>query len=208
MAVLSSKNHNGSIVLIGPTGVGKTTVGMLLAEKLQWGFIELDDLRSTWYPEFGLDPEVERRAMVQGGLLELVAAWKPFELLSVERVMKENPVETVIAFGGGQSVYVNDEMLARAQQALDAASRVILLLPTDHGPESMAVLQDRLRSVDFVTEQENPDEFLRAFAPILKMQLQSESNTKLATELIVTGHSTPEELVSHILTTMESQSAE
>lgn len=203
MVVLSKQKEIGSIVLIGPTGVGKSAVGTALSELLAWPLIELDDLRSEWYPEFGLDPEVERRAMEQGGLRELVKAWKPYELLSVERVMRENPTSTVITFGGGQSVYVEPEQIQRAKEALGAASRVILLLPTDHGQESMRVLLERLRNEPYVTDQPNPDEFLRAFSPILKMQLQSESNSQLATEMIVTGQSSPEELANHIHTTME-----
>lgn len=170
---------------------------------LEWPLVELDELRTTWYPEFGLDPEVERRAMEQGGLLELVAAWKPYELQSVERVMKEHPTNTVIAFGGGQSVYVDPEQIQRAKSALQVASRVILLEPAERGEESMRILQDRLHEEPFVTGQKNPEEFLRAFSSVLKMQLQSESNRQLATELIVTGHFSPEELARHILATME-----
>lgn len=203
MVVLSDLKEQGSIVLIGPTGVGKTAVGIELSKLLGWSIVELDDLRSQWYPEFGLNPEVEHRAMEQGGLRELVKAWKPYELLSVERVMREYPTNTVITFGGGQSVYVDENQIQRAKTALNAASRVILLLPTDHGQDSMRVLQERLRNVPFVTEQANPDEFLRAFSPILKMQLQSESNAQLATEMIVTGRSTPKELAQHIHTTMQ-----
>lgn len=204
MVVLNRQQQTeyGSVVLIGPTGVGKSAVGSVLAKDLGWPLIELDDLRSTWYPEFGLDPETERNAMAQGGLLELVAAWKPYELLSVERVMQEYPTNTVIAFGGGQSVFVDESQIQRARTALSAASRVILMQPMEHGEESMHLLLDRLREIPFVTQQQHPEEFLRAFAPILKMQLQSESNKLLATELIVTGHSTPEELAHHILTTM------
>lgn len=207
MVVLRRKKQaeQGSIVLIGPTAVGKSAVGRALADLLGWPLVELDDLRSTWYPEFGLDPEVERTAMEQGGLLELVAAWKPYELLSVERVMKENPTNTVIAFGGGQSVYVDPEQIQRAKVALEPASRVILLEPAEYGEESMRILLDRLKDEPFVTEQANPEEFLRAFSPVLKMQLQSESNRQLATELIVTGHFSPEELAQHIIATMDEE---
>lgn len=205
MVVLSRirESDTGSIVLIGPTGVGKSVVGKELAKLLNWPFVELDELRSRWYPEFGLDPDVERRAMEQGGLLELVAAWKPYELQSVERVMRENPVRTIIAFGGGQSVYVDSEQIQRAKAALKVASRVILMLPVERGEESMRILIDRLRNVPFVGEQESPDEFLRAFSPILKMQLQAASNRQLATEVVITGHSSPAELAKHIHTTME-----
>ena len=178
-------------------------MGRALAQELGWELIELDELRSTWYPEFGLDAEGEHDAWERGGLPELVAKWKPYELRSVERVMRDHPVHTVIAFGGGQSVYVDPEMIARAKAALTNAGRVILLLPSDDNHESLAILHQRLRSVPFVTDQVDVDGFLRAFDPILKMQLQSQSNRQLATELIITGQSTPQELARHIATTMD-----
>ena len=192
----------GSIVLIGPTGSGKTAVGSDLARALGWPFVELDSLRHEWYPEFGLDTEEEAQAIAHGGLLELLATWKPFELLSVERVMTEHPTDTVIAFGGGQSVYMDDAQIARAQDALAVASRVILLLPSDDPATCLNVLRERLRKEAFVHEAADPDAFLRDFTPILTMQIQSESNAILATETIVTGQSTPQEIARHITTTM------
>lgn len=178
-------------------------MGRVLANDFGWDLIELDELRSAWYPEFGLDADGERDAWHRGGLPELVATWKPYELLSVERVMREHPVRTVIAFGGGQSVYGDDEMIVRAKAALAVAGRVILLLPSEHADESLPILHERLRTVPFVTGQHDAEAFLHAFDPILKLQLQSESNRLLATELIITGHSSPEELARHIATTMD-----
>jgi hypothetical protein len=67
------------------------------------------------------------------------------------------------------------------------------------------ILQDRLRDIPFVAGQPDPESFLRAFAPILQMQLQSESNRLLATEIIITGHSTPAELAQHIVTLMRAK---
>lgn len=205
MVVLIPVNPVGSIVLIGPTGVGKSVVGKELAALLGWELVDLDDLRVAWYPEFGLDPATERDAWERGGLPELVATWKPYELLSVQRVMREHPTQTVVAFGGGQSVYVGEEMISVAREALDVASRVILLIPSEHPEESMSILQDRLRDIPYVAGQPDREAFLRAFAPMLKMQLQSESNRLLATEIIITGHSTPAELAQHIATTMETE---
>lgn len=204
MVVLTSVDPAGSIVLIGPTGVGKSAVGEELAGLLGWQLVELDDLRAAWYPEFGLDPATEREAWERGGLPELVATWKPYELQSVQRVMREHATQTVIAFGGGQSVYVDDDMIAAAKEALVVASRVILLLPSEHLRDSMHILRERLRDIPFVAGQPDREVFLRAFAPILQMQLQSESNRLLATEIIITGHSMPAELAQHIATTMDA----
>lgn len=180
-------------------------MGKELAGLLGWELVDLDDLRASWYPEFGLDPATESDAWERGGLPELIATWKPYELMSVQRVMREHPTQAVVAFGGGQSVYVDEGMVAAAKEALSAASRVILLVPSEHPDESMAILQDRLRDIPYVAGQPDREAFLRAFAPMLKMQLQSESNRMLATEMIITGHSTPAELAQHIATTMEME---
>lgn len=40
-----------NIVLAGPCGVGKSTVGALLAAALDIGFVDFDDLRSRYFPE-------------------------------------------------------------------------------------------------------------------------------------------------------------
>lgn len=180
-------------------------MGKELAETLGWELADLDDLRAAWYPEFGLDPATERDAWERGGLPELVATWKPYELMSVQRVMREHPTRTVVAFGGGQSVYVGEEMVAAAKEALAVASRVILLIPSEHPDESMRILQDRLRDIPFVAGQPDREAFVRDVAPLLKMQLQSESNRMLATEIIITGHSSPTELAQHIATTMNPE---
>lgn len=198
---MMSSDADASIVLIGPTGSGKSSVAKVLAELLGWSAVELDELRETWYPEFGLKPEDERAARERGGLLELIATWKPYELMSAERVMREHPQRTVIAFGGGQSVYATEEDIARATVALSAAGRVILLLPSDDPDTCLMILRDRIRREPFVQEQSDPEAFLRDITPMLKTQIQSESNARLATEMIVTGQSTPEEIAHHILAT-------
>lgn len=198
---MSNSQTIGSIVLIGATGAGKSSVGKQLARLLDWPLVELDDLRKRWYPEFGLTPEKEAEAYERGGLPELVYLWKPYEILSVERVMREHGKRTVIAFGGGQAVYVDPHQVERARAALSSASRVILLQPFEDSSRNLDVLRKRLHEVDFVDEVADVDAFVRDFTPILQMQLQSESMAQLATEMIVTGQSSPEELARHILAT-------
>jgi hypothetical protein len=119
--------------------------------------------------------------------------------------MHEHGTQAVISFGGGQSVYVDHGMIAAAKEALAVASRVVLLLPSEHLDDSMRILQERLRDIPFVADQPDREAFIRAFAPILRMQLESESIRLLATEIIITGHSTPGELAHHIATTMDQR---
>lgn len=189
------------MVLIGPIGSGKSSVGRKLAEILGWGFVELDDLRDAWYPEFGIDRNAERDAWKRGGLVGLTAFWKPFEVQSVERVMREHPTDTVIALGGGQSVYEDEAQFARVKAALGAASRVILLLPTENPEKAMDVLRSRLRGDETIRPPGDVDAFLRDISPLIAQQLVSASNQLLATEVVVTGHMSTGEVARHIATT-------
>lgn len=198
---MANSESTGSIVLIGPTGSGKSSVARELAALLDWPMIELDNQRASWYPEFGLTPEDERAAHERGGLLELIATWKPYELLSVERVMREYPERTVIAFGGGQSVYATEADIERARVALAVASRVILLLPSDDPDTCLAILRERMLHDMFVEQQSDPETWVRDFTPMFRTQIKSESNARLATEVIVSGQSTPVEIARHIVAT-------
>jgi shikimate kinase len=166
-----SRPGDGSIVLIGPSGSGKTSIGRLLADLLEWTYVDLDDLRSAYYPEFGIDRETERAAHDRDGLAGLLAYWKPFELRSVERVMREYPARTVIAFGGGQSVYEDDDDIQRAADALSVASNVVLLLPDANPERAVDVLMDRIgRDPEIRADIDRIEPFLSEFRPIVADQ--------------------------------------
>ena len=49
---------NNNIILIGPVGVGKTSVAKELATKLNLPMISMDTVRISYYKELGYDPEL------------------------------------------------------------------------------------------------------------------------------------------------------
>ena len=180
-----------SIVLIGPSGVGKTTVGRLLGDHLGMTFLDLDDLRDRYYEDFGIDRNAEREAYERDGLEGITSYWKPFEALSVERVLREHPDGHVIAFGAGQSVYRTAERTRRVTAALAPFRHVILLLPSEDPEQTLEVLMGRI-----AIDPEAPDgATVAAFRPILREHVESESNRSLATSIVITGTQPPDAIV-------------
>lgn len=132
------------VILIGPMGAGKTTVGRLVAESLRLPEGDLDSLRWTYYAEAGWDEAEERRIRDADGFSGVYRYWKRFDLHAIERVLKDHQ-EGVITFGAGHSVYENDDELTRAKELLAPHPNVMLLLPSPDAEESLRVLRERLR---------------------------------------------------------------
>lgn len=170
------------IILIGPAGVGKSTIAALLAERLKLRLVSLDVLRWEYYSEIGYDEETARKIHEEQGFWAMYQYWKPFELHSVERVLQEYS-RCVIEFGAGHSVYEDDVLFQRAKQALGVYKNVVLLLPSPDKDESYRILNERYG-----------EEF-----PINKHFLTHHSNYDLATLTVYNKDQTPEQTVEEIL---------
>lgn len=130
------------IILIGPIGTGKSTLGKLLAEKLGLPSRSMDELRWDYYKEIGFDNAVQNEIGEREGFLGVYRYWKPFEAHAVERLLAEHH-NCVIDFGGGHSVYEDDELFARVQQILAPYPNVVLILPSADLDESVQILRER-----------------------------------------------------------------
>ncbi|MEO7910057.1 MAG: AAA family ATPase, partial [Roseiflexaceae bacterium] len=127
------------IILIGPPGTGKSTVGELLAAKLAWPQCSMDELRWEYYREIGYDSELQKSLWEQQGFDAVMRYWKPFEAHAVERLLGEHRdcrPGCVIDFGAGHSFYEDEAQFARVQQALAPFSNIVLLLPSADLDES------------------------------------------------------------------------
>ena len=134
-----------NIILIGPSGTGKTTLAKLLGEALDIPWLELDDLRKEYYAEIGYDNGQAQQLFSDSGMKAMVDYWKPFEIYCVERMLQDYPRGHVLAFGAGQSVYDDPAYAERAQKALAPYPYVILLLPSPDVDESVFILHERIR---------------------------------------------------------------
>ena len=178
-----------NIILIGPPGVGKSTVARTLGAALGLPVVELDTQRWDYYAEIGYDRDRADQLLQDEGLPALVAYWKPFDLHALERVLADHR-GCVIAFGAGHSVYEDASQFARARRALAPYPYVVLLLPSPDIDESVQILNSRLPADDPHT----PD--LRR---IQERLIRHHSNYTLATITVYTKDKTPEETCRDIL---------
>lgn len=129
------------VILIGSIRAGKTTVGKLLAEKLDLPQCSMDKISGSLYDEIGYDRELAKQLEKQS-FYEITKYWKPFETYAVERLLSK-PEEVVIDLGGGHSVYEDDDLFARVKKALSPFPNVILIMPSPDLDESISVLNER-----------------------------------------------------------------
>jgi len=157
--------HKSEIILIGPIGAGKSTLGKLIAEKLGLPQCSMDDYRWQYYDELGYDREKAKAIGDKDGLLGLYRYWKPFEIYAVERLLSGHS-GCVIDLGAGHSVYEDDELFQRARRVLEPYDNVVLVLPSPDPDESIEELHERNHekmaegfdlNVHFVTHHSNYD---------------------------------------------------
>lgn len=178
------------IILIGPMGAGKSTVGALLADKLGLPQCSMDELRWDYYNEIGYDENLAKSKQETEDFWGVQQYWKPFEAYAVERLLSEHS-QCVIDFGAGHSVYEDAALFQRVQQALALYPNVFLLLPSPNEDESVRILNQR---------NENMPDGIRN---INKHFVRHSSNYELAKFTVYTQSKTPEETCSEILQLIE-----
>ena len=185
---------NLTIILIGPLGAGKTTVGQLLAERLDLPFCSIDNVRRAYYKKVGYDDALASRiAASPQGLQGVLRYSKPFEVQMVEQVLADH--HGIIDFGASNSVYDDNDLFARVENALQPYPNVILLLPSLNMDESVEILKNRL--IQMLTEAGK--EFTDELFELNKYFLKHPSNHQLAKLVIYTEDKTPEKICDEIV---------
>jgi hypothetical protein len=131
-----------SIFILGPVGVGKSTVAELLSIRTGLPRHSIDELRWKYYDEIGYDWGVAKEQHARHGFWGLYRYWKPFEAYTVKRLL-EDFKEGIFDFGGSQSVYEDDGLFEQVRQALEHHRFVILLMPSPNVDESLEFLLAR-----------------------------------------------------------------
>jgi shikimate kinase len=120
-----------TVYLVGFMGCGKTTVGKLLAQRMAWKFVDLDQLIE----------EAERATVAQIFARAGEAAFRRREQELLRRIVQEGPAAggRVVALGGGTIAQpANLELLRRVQ-----AITIWLKCPVDQLLMRVAVMPNR-----------------------------------------------------------------
>jgi adenylate kinase family enzyme len=188
------KEMSSTIILIGPLGAGKTTVGQLLAEKLGLPFCSVDTVREEYYQKVGYDQALASQlAASEQGLQEVLRYSKPFEARMVEQILAD--YHGVIDFGASNSVYEDEGLFTRVENALAPYPNVMLLLPSPDLDESAEILKERLIRMLIESGKEFTDELFELNEYFVKHP----SNRQLAKQIVYTQGKTPAEICDELV---------
>lgn len=176
----------GPIILIGPWGAGKSTVGLLLSRKLAREQVSLDMVRWDYYKEIGYDNDRAGQIHSKEGFQGLYYYWQPFHAHAVERVVADYP-DRIIDFGAGHSVYADPALLERVKTTLAPYPNVILLLPSPDPAESRQILKQR--GLDL----------LNTYFDLHESFTRSGAFEELAKQTVYTEGKTPAQVAAEIL---------
>jgi len=173
------------IILIGPAGVGKSTVAELLSVRTGLPRRSMDEFRWMYYDEIGYDWGTAKESHIREGFWGLYHYWKPFEAYGVKRLL-EDYRDCVFDFGSSQSVYEDNELFEQVRTTLEPYPFVILLLPSPDPDESIRVLDAR-------NNYASPDQ-----RDVNELFVRHHSNYDLAKHIVYTKDKTPDQVCEEV----------
>jgi hypothetical protein len=178
-------------ILIGPTGVGKTTVAALLGPRLGVPVVSLDRIRFGYYRELNYD-EAQAARLRRESFESLIRYWQPFDAHAVVRALGEHR-GCVFDFGAIHSVYDDPAHFQKVAAALAPYPNVVLLLPSDDAEESVRILHDRGK------EPGMDETTLEMWRRIIRRFVSNDSNRRLAKRVVLTRSLGPEQVADRVL---------
>ena len=174
-----------TIILLGPIGVGKTTVGKILARWLDCTFTSLDDLEESYTQVLGYDHSHAMKVASTEGGFPYYAYRRSFFEEAVCRFLNEYQ-SGVIELGGGHPILPPGANQQRIHDSLSPFKHIFLLMPTSDVIESIRFLRDR-QGLD-----EEADDFNELF-------FQQNTFFELAKKIVYTQNKSPKEVAQEIL---------
>lgn len=171
-----------SILLIGPMGAGKTTVGRSLSSELDMPRISLDNKEM-------LQPLYQQR--------DKFNSFKEFEFFLTSSVLTGIETPTVIDFGAGHSVYEDPIMFMEIKSLINKFDNVVLLMPSEDKEVSLRKLSE-LKGIE-----PNSDKYQTN-----KHFVEMPCNYELATITEYTNGKTPDEISTEIISHLQTKDLE
>lgn len=128
------------VVLIGPAGAGKSTVGQLVGTLSGRRFVDIDGVGDRFYERAGQPVDQLVGRIESHGFAAAHRWWQPARLAAVAAI--DEHTSSVIAFGAGHSHFEDDTYARQAAQVF-ARAFVVLLLPSPDLAECLRVLRAR-----------------------------------------------------------------
>ncbi len=178
-------NINSNIIIIGPIRTGKSTICKELSEKLKKTHVDMDEQRQLMYPEMGYSEEIAEKEYDLNGIKGWYLYQKPFELKAVKTIISNNN-NAVIEFGGGQSVYEDENQVKEFIQLMQKEKHVFLLMPCNDNQKSIEILDKRIGD-------EEAEKILN------RIFINSFTNKKVAKYIVYTNGKTPNETIEEII---------
>ncbi|TQV90080.1 shikimate kinase domain-containing protein [Cordyceps javanica] len=185
-----------TVILIGPEGAGKSTIGKLLAKALSKELFSLDRHRNELYAPYNYNQAEAEQIYKEQGEWAFYLHWTAFEFKAVSHILQNalNAHDTfygkILDFGAGHSVYEKPEQLAAIEEYLRPYPDVFLILPCKDTEEAIRVREARRGHK----------------LGLNKHFLEHESNRRLAKHIIYTKNKTPTESLEELLQVLLTKS--
>jgi len=183
---LRRETQPSDIILIGPKLTGKTTVGHLLSVALGLPQVSLDEIGERYLGETDYEPDAASQVWKDEGIFGLLRYREPYSAHMVERALQDER-NCVIDFGGGHSIYEDEALFQRVQNALAPYPNVVLIMPAPDQDESIRILKERFEA-DVASERR-----------LQRLLVTHPSYHQLAKQVVHTKNKTVDEMSDEIL---------
>jgi len=179
------------IIFIGPVGVGKSTLGKLVAEGLNKESISLDEIAVNYYEANGFSFSEFREIELNRGKLVAYQYWWPSLAYAAKKVVQDYP-NCVVDFGAGHSHYESNDLFETVKQSIPRESYVIFLLPSPDIDKSVSIIREKCLKYLKTDWKYGDYDFIEHW-------IKDKCNHILADKIIYTENKTPMESRDEIL---------
>jgi hypothetical protein len=179
------------LILIGPAGAGKSTLGLPLADRLNLPSVSMDGVAEPYYNECNFGIAVFQQLRAKQGFLTTHRQWEPVRAHATERVIAEYG-RVVLDLGAGHTHYENPVMFDRVQKVISPCPNVVFLLPSADLDRSVHLLKERCLS-------ERGGDWVQDGYDFIEHWVKDSCNHDLATLTIFNERQTPQETCEEIL---------